>query len=251
MNNDEGILRSQQEGWQEHWNDIYRWQDTAHMVSDFAREVAPFLTAEAAGDHESPGDRKGSSPDTINRSLLSGGPAEGDLARSGVRVVELGCGEGTDAAYFAQQGLNVEGLDFSETALARGRQRYGYLAGLTLRVGDISQSLPYASGSLDGVYARLTLHYFTDKVTKAIFGEIWRVLKTGGLLAFMCKTTRDHHYGQGQEVEQDMFVFQDGHVRHFFSEEYARACLGSDFSIERLVSWEVLKDGNQVGFVKV
>lgn len=51
-----------------------------------------------------------------------------------------------------------------------------------------------------------------------------RVLKHDASLYFMCKSTDDTIYGKGTEIEKDMYEL-DGHVRHFFSEEYANKLL--------------------------
>lgn len=97
---------------------------------------------------------------------------------------------------------------------------------LHFTVQDISQSLTFDDASFDVIYARLSLHYFTDVVTKSVFNEIARILKPGGTLHFMCKSTDDGLRGQGDEIEADMYEL-NGHVRHFFSPPYARELLNA------------------------
>jgi SAM-dependent methyltransferase len=150
-------------------------------------------------------------------------------------VIELGCGAGADAALFARQGHSVVALDFSGIAIARNVERYKELANLTFQVADLSQPLAFQDGALDLVYARLSLHYFPDAATRQIIAEIHRVLKPGGLLTFMCKSTDDPLYGQGTKLEHNMFDY-DGHVRHFFSEDYTRSCLASGYEVEQIES---------------
>lgn len=53
----------------------------------------------------------------------------------------------------------------------------------------------------------------------------------GGRLAFICKTTNDQFYGKGTHLEEDMFD-NEGHIRHFFSEDYTRSSLVG-YRIER------------------
>lgn len=53
------------------------------------------------------------------------------------RVLVLGCGEGHDAALFAQAGHVVTALDFSEEAIARAKKNYGHLPGLHFLRQDI------------------------------------------------------------------------------------------------------------------
>lgn len=212
MNDNEEALNNQQQ----HWEEMYRargLETEPHSVSEFAKEVGRLLPEQAS-------------------------------------LLELGCGPGGDAAYFAQQGHFVEALDFSETAIAQDMKWYEHIPHLTFRVADIRQPFPYGNNRFDAVYAHLSLHYFTDEVTKQIFQEIRRVLQPNGLLAFMCKSTSDQDYGHGTQIEQDMFL-KDEHIRHFFTEDYARACLGDGFTIEELYSLVEHGNGEQHGFVKV
>lgn len=39
------------------------------------------------------------------------------------RILDVGCGIGTEALYFADQGYEVTGVDFAETAVERARER--------------------------------------------------------------------------------------------------------------------------------
>ena len=55
------------------------------------------------------------------------------------------------------------------------------------------------------------------------------MLKPGGLLLFACKSPQDPLYGAGEPIEPDMFVYPNGQVRHFFSEDYARSLLADGF----------------------
>lgn len=92
-------------------------------------------------------------------------------------LLELGCGEGNDSSYFANKGHNVRAVDFAESIINNNQQRYSAQPNLSFEVADISQQLPFTDQTFDGVYARLTLHYFTDETTQQAFKDIGRVLK--------------------------------------------------------------------------
>ena len=49
----------------------------------------------------------------------------------------MGCGEGHDAAYFAQAGHVVTAVDFSKEAIERGKKKYGEVEGLTFYQEDV------------------------------------------------------------------------------------------------------------------
>jgi SAM-dependent methyltransferase len=165
------------------------------------------------------------------------------------QVLELGCGEGADAAFFARRGHIVTATDFAEAALAKARRRYPGVRGLAFSNQDLTQPFGFPSGRFDLVYARLSLHYFGDAATKMALSEIARVLKTGGLLAFMCKSIDDPLYGKGIEFEKD--TFETDHLRHFFSEAYARDCVGHQFDIQALTTHKAPLYGQPSAYVRL
>ena len=155
------------------------------------------------------------------------------LLTPGARLLELGCGAGIDAALFARGGATVTATDFSEAALAHARARFPGVPGLSFRALDMTAPLPFPDAAFDAVYARLSLHYFTDPVTRRVVAEIARVLAPGGPLALMCKSTDDPLYRRGTEIAPHMWEL-GGKVRHFFSPAYTRELLGNAFVMTRL-----------------
>jgi ubiquinone/menaquinone biosynthesis C-methylase UbiE len=143
------------------------------------------------------------------------------------KILELGCGVGSDARFFASKGLDVTATDFSEVVISQNKQR-GESNMLRFEVLDISDPFPYKNESFNAVYAYLSLHYFSDLKTREIFNEIARVLKRGGKLYFSCKSVHDSKYGQGEEIEPNVFS-RNGHIRHFFTKEYAKEILSDSF----------------------
>jgi ubiquinone/menaquinone biosynthesis C-methylase UbiE len=165
-------------------------------------------------------------------------------------ILELGCGEGNDSAYFAQKGHKVLATDFSDVVIAQNQERWPN-PNLQFTVHDTSTSLEYPDNSFDVAYARLSLHYFPDQDTRRIFAEIARVLKPGGYLCFMCKEVHDPIYGRGAEIEPHMFELE-GHVRHFFSEVYTRELLaGAGLVEEALVTGQEQIYDRISAFIKV
>jgi SAM-dependent methyltransferase len=101
----------------------------------------------------------------------------------GQRLLEIGCGIGTDLVRFARGGARVAGLDLSETAIALAQKNlaaHGLCGGLM--IGDGS-TLPFADATLDVVYAHGVLQYAPD--ARKIVDEAHRVLKPGGTAIFM------------------------------------------------------------------
>ena len=97
---------------------------------------------------------------------------------SGGRLLEVGCGAGTDLAYLGRRFQQVVGVDLAEAGarLAAGAVDHWRLAGATLAADG--EALPFADGGFDLVYSFGVLHH-TDDPARAI-GEIRRVLRPGG-----------------------------------------------------------------------
>lgn len=81
--------------------------------------------------------------------------------------------------------------------------------------------LPFANNSFDIVYAHLSFHYFDQKTTFGIMNEIERILKPGGVFAFLTNSIHDPEYNTGNLLEKDFFLIGKV-IKHYFSIESAR-----------------------------
>jgi ubiquinone/menaquinone biosynthesis C-methylase UbiE len=100
----------------------------------------------------------------------------------GRKVLEVGCGAGTDLARFAKGGAIVSGIDLSSSAIALARQNFEQ-QGLQgdLREAD-GEHLPFPDATFDLVYAHGVVQYTSDP--QALVDECRRVLKPGGEAVF-------------------------------------------------------------------
>lgn len=167
-----------------------------------------------------------------------------------IKLLELGCGEGNDSIFFAQQGHQVVATDFSNVVIEQN-QNNSNNPNVKFDILDMRKPFAFDDNRFDVIYARLSLHYFSDVITRRLFNEISRVLKPHGSIYFMCKSTTDSLYGKGTKIEQDIYE-NDGHVRHFFSEKYAQAiCHDAGLSIEKVATGNELIYGRRSSFIKV
>jgi SAM-dependent methyltransferase len=99
-------------------------------------------------------------------------------------VLDIGCGLGGPARYFAQRfNCRVSGLDITPAFVVAGN-RLTALVGLEDRVtigqGD-GQHLPYPDSTFDGAYTQHVTMNVADR--RSFFGEAYRVLKPGRFFA--------------------------------------------------------------------
>ena len=134
-------------------------------------------------------------------------------------VLDLGAGSGRDALYFAAQNLHVTAVDFSDVALdvlTRDARTAGVSGDVRTVEHDVRQPLPFADSSFDACYAHM-LYCMDLSVAEiaALFGEVRRVLKPGGIHVYTVRTTEDPDYGLG--VHRGERRYQDeGFTVHFF-----------------------------------
>jgi SAM-dependent methyltransferase len=102
---------------------------------------------------------------------------------AGLRVLEIGVGLGADHEEFARAGAILSGIDLTERAIERTKDRFRKL-GLKseLQVSD-AEALPFADQSFDVVYSWGVLHHSPD--TRKAVSEVHRVLKPGGQARIM------------------------------------------------------------------
>jgi ubiquinone/menaquinone biosynthesis C-methylase UbiE len=102
----------------------------------------------------------------------------------GQRLLEVGCGIGTDLVRFAKSGARVTGIDLAQTAIDLARRNFELngVAAEELRVAN-GEALPYADESFDVVYGHGVVQYTAD--APRLIREMHRVLKPGGTGIFM------------------------------------------------------------------
>ena len=101
----------------------------------------------------------------------------------GKKLLEIGCGLGTDLLQFARGGAYVTAVDLTPRSIELVKKRFD-LEGLPVdaQVAD-AERLPFEDGSFDAVYSFGVLHH-TPNTQKAI-DEVYRVLKPGGRIIIM------------------------------------------------------------------
>ncbi len=97
---------------------------------------------------------------------------------SGRHVLDAGCGSGPILTDLLSRGATVAGFDSSRGMLEIARERLG--AEVDLRVANLAQPLPFATGEFDDVVCSLALHYLKD--WSGPLAELKCLLKPSGRL---------------------------------------------------------------------
>jgi SAM-dependent methyltransferase len=120
-------------------------------------------------------------------------PAAADFSNArGKKVLEIGCGLGTDGAQFALAGADYTGIDLTDAAVDLARRRFDLfnLPG-AFRTAD-AENLDFPDESFDVVYSHGVLHHTPDTV-RAV-QEVHRVLRPGGRAVVMLYHRDSYNY---------------------------------------------------------
>jgi ubiquinone/menaquinone biosynthesis C-methylase UbiE len=101
----------------------------------------------------------------------------------GARLLEIGCGMGTDLLQFARGGACCTGIDLTPRSIEITRHRFRlYDADGAFMISD-GEHLPFRDESFDVVYSNGVLHHTPD--TAGAIREVHRVLRPGGTAKVM------------------------------------------------------------------
>lgn len=151
----------------------------------------------------------------------------------GKRVLEVGCGIGSDAEEFVKHGADYVGIDISDASLEVAKQRFEVLEldgeFHNRNAGDDISDL----GKFDLVYSYGVIHHFPD-IEKTI-NNISKVVKPGGEFRFMVYAKNSWKYAMIQKG-LDQFEAQAGcpYAEAFTHDDIKKLCDNTKWTIERL-----------------
>lgn len=146
-------------------------------------------------------------------------------------LLEVGCGNGRDSAYFAQKGHSILGIDTSQEAIDLCRRLHGRL-GARFEQGaadDVTGKM--GASRFAAVYCRFVIHVMTSPEEAAFLIAAHELLESDGLLLIECRSINDTLKLLGDVISPTERIH--GHYRRFIvKEELERSLLLLGFRIE-------------------
>lgn len=152
----------------------------------------------------------------------------------GKRVLEIGCGIGTDAQQFAQHGAHYVGIDLSDESLALAKKRFevfeleGEFYNIDMSDLDALKKL----GKFDLVYSYGVIHHFPN--IEKIIDNVHSILNTGGEFKFMVYAKNSWKYAMIRKGLDQFEAQPNCPYAEAFTGEEVEQLLGNKFKIERL-----------------
>lgn len=152
----------------------------------------------------------------------------------GRRVLEIGCGIGSDAEQFARHGAEYVGIDISQESLDICRQRFGvYELHGEFHQGSVTDlDFLQSLGKFNLVYSYGVLHHFPGMGSH--LSNITNVLPQGGELRFMVYARNSWKYAMIQKGLDQFEAQADCPYAEAFTREEITKLLEPDYHIERV-----------------
>lgn len=130
----------------------------------------------------------------------------------GETLVDLGCGNGRDAIYFAERGLDVTAIDLSHKAIAELQSKK--LPNVCFQQGDVASPLFHQPGKYHNAYSRFSLHAMTEDHVRRLFQSLFQSLQPGGHFFIEVRSVHDPLFGLGEKLGRNAWRY-DSHYRRF------------------------------------
>ena len=127
-----------------------------------------------------------------------------------------GIGYGRNAKIFVDIGMNVTGIEISETAIELGKKHFGNE--MKIYHGSVTD-MPFDNNLYDGIYC-YGLIYLLDKDERAkLIQDCYNQLTENGFMVFTAITKQALTYGQGTMISKERFEMFGGVQLFFYDSE--------------------------------
>lgn len=139
-------------------------------------------------------------------------------------VLVPGFGYGRNAKVFYDAGMQVTGIEISETAIDLARKHYGDT--MTIYHGSVTD-MPFDDKKYDGIFCYALIHLLDATARKQLVADCYNQLADGGYMIFTAITKEAHTYGTGNFISKDRYEIFPGVNMYFYDRESVQAEFGA------------------------
>ncbi len=158
-------------------------------------------------------------------------------------VLIPGIGYGRNARIFRDNGMQVTGIEISQTAIDLAKKHFGN--DLLIYHGSVTE-MPFDNRLYDGIFCYALIHLLDKEERKKLIKDCYNQLAENGFMIFTTVTREAQIYGQGTCIGKERFEIFSG-VKMFF---YDRKTIEEEFENAGLLEISEVKDVYPFYFIK-
>lgn len=133
------------------------------------------------------------------------------LERNAKDILLPGIGYGRNAKVFIENGIDVTGIEISQTAIDLARKN-----GVNCKIlhGSVTE-MPFDTKQYSGIFSHALLHLLNKTERATFIKECYNQLKPGAYMIFTAVSKKAPMFKKGKQLDKDYFETKEG-VKLFF-----------------------------------
>ncbi|SDT53397.1 Methyltransferase domain-containing protein [Paenibacillaceae bacterium GAS479] len=139
-----------------------------------------------------------------------------------------GIGYGRNAKVFIENGINVTGIEISETAIDLARQNE---LNINIFHGSVTD-MPFDNKLYDGIFCYALIHLLNSLERGKLIQDCFNQLKPSGYMIFVTISKDAPMFGKGKQLDKDYFEIMEGLKMFFYDSDSIKQEFGKYGLIE-------------------
>lgn len=165
---------------------------------------------------------------TKKPSLFTQYLVENSVINEGDVLFELGCGNGRDSIFFAQNNIDVTAVDQCDKNISFLNEQHNNIS----FISDDFTNLSNLESKVNVVYSRFTLHSINDEGEQRTLNWVYNNLKKDGILCVEARTLKDPIFGKGIDKGNNIWFYNDHHRRFIDALSFKNKLVEMGFEIK-------------------
>ncbi len=137
--------------------------------------------------------------------------------KQGIKNILIpGFGYGRNAKVFAENGIQVTGIEISETAITRAKKHFR--KDVVIHQGSVT-NMPFDNHLYEGIYCYSLIHLLKPTERVKLIDDCYQQLQPGGLMVFVAISVNDTRFGVGKKISENTFQSPNGLALYFYDKE--------------------------------
>ena len=126
-----------------------------------------------------------------------------------------GIGYGRNAKIFIDNGINVTGIEISETAIDLAKQND---LNINIFHGSVTD-MPFDNKLYDGIFCYALIHLLNEHERDKFIKDCYNQLKPNGYMIFTTISKEAPMFGKGKQLDKDYFEIMEGLKMFFYDSD--------------------------------